>query len=167
MDKTVFLGLGTNLGDRENNLLMAVKMIREEIGSQIDCSSVYETEPWGFLSDKPFLNMVVRVTTSLKPREVLEKALMIEARLGRLRGVRRYISRTMDIDILLYGTDVIRREYLEIPHPKIAVRRFVLEPLRELAPEMIHPVLKVTFSELLMKCMDKCTVSAKHPFPAG
>lgn len=167
MEETVFLGLGTNLGDRENNLLMAVNMIREEIGMEIDCSSVYETEPWGFLSDNPFLNMVVRVTTSLKPQEVLEKTLMIEARLGRRRGVRRYVSRTMDIDILLYGTDVINNENLEIPHPGIAVRRFVLEPLRELAPEMMHPVLKVTFSELLMKCRDKRAVSAKHPFSAG
>lgn len=167
MEETVFLGLGTNLGDRENNLLMAVNMIREEIGMEIDCSSVYETEPWGFLSDNPFLNMVVRVTTSLKPQEVLEKTLMIEARLGRRRSKRRYTSRTMDIDILLYGTDVINNENLEIPHPGIAVRRFVLEPLRELAPEMMHPVLKVTFSELLMQCRDKRAVSAKHPFSAG
>lgn len=164
MEKTVFLGLGTNLGDRENNLSMAVKMIGEEIGKVTDCSSVYETEPWGFRSDNPFLNMVVKVRTSLRPSGLLGRILMIEAKLGRLRSGKGYKSRTMDIDILLYGNDIIKKEDLEIPHPGIAVRRFVLEPLCELAPDMIHPVLKVTFTELLEKCGDACGVSIKHPF---
>lgn len=164
MEKAVFLGLGTNLGDREKNLSMAVKRIGEEIGTVTDCSSVYETEPWGFRSENPFLNMVVRVRTSLRPSGLLGRILMIEAQLGRLRSGKVYKSRTMDIDILLYGTDVIRKEDLEIPHPRIAVRRFVLEPLCELAPGMKHPVLKVTFSELLEKCVDECAVSVRHPF---
>jgi len=164
MEKTVFLGLGSNLGDRDNNLSMAVKMIGEEIGTVTGCSSVYETEPWGFRSDSSFLNMVISVRTSLRPSGLLGRILMIEAKLGRLRSGKGYKSRTLDIDILLYGSDVIKKEELEIPHPRIAVRRFVLEPLCELAPEMIHPVLKVTFSELLLKCTDKCGVSIKHPF---
>ncbi len=164
MEKTVFLGLGSNLGDREHNLSRAVEMIGEEIGRVIDCSSVYETEPWGFRSDDRFLNMVVRLRTCLNPSGLLGRILMIEAQLGRLRGGKGYKSRTMDIDILLYGSQVIKKQELEIPHPRIADRRFVLEPLCELVPGMLHPVLKVPFSELLDKCTDECVVSVKHPF---
>ena len=164
MDITVFLGLGTNLGDREKNLSMAVDRIGEVIGKVIECSSVYETEPWGFRSDDRFLNMVVKVRSSLRPSGLLGRILMIEAQLGRLRNGKGYKSRTIDIDILLYGSEVIKSEELEIPHPRIPVRKFVLEPLCELAPGMIHPVLKVTFTELLAKCGDECGVSVKHPF---
>jgi len=164
MEKVIFLGLGTNLGDREKNLSMAVDRIGEEIGNVIKCSSVYETEPWGFRSDDRFLNMVVKVRSSLRPSGLLGRILMIEAQLGRLRSGKGYKSRTIDIDILLYGSEVIKKEELEIPHPRIPVRKFVLEPLCELAPDMIHPVLKVTFTELLAKCGDECGVSVKYPF---
>ncbi len=164
MEKIIFLGLGTNLGDREKNLSMAVDRIGEVIGKVIECSSVYETEPWGFQSENRFLNMVVKVRSSLRPSGLLGRILMIEAQLGRLRNGKGYKSRTIDIDILLYGSVVIKKEELEIPHPRIPVRKFVLEPLCELAPDMIHPVLKVTFAELLAKCGDECGVSVKHPF---
>jgi 2-amino-4-hydroxy-6-hydroxymethyldihydropteridine diphosphokinase len=164
MEKIIFLGLGTNLGDREKNLSMAVERIGEEIGKVIKCSSVYETEPWGFQSEDRFLNMVVKVRSSLRPSGLLGRILMIEAQLGRLRSGKGYKSRSIDIDILLFGSEVIKREELEIPHPRIPVRKFVLEPLCELAPDMVHPVLKVTFTELLEKCGDQCGVAAKHPF---
>lgn len=164
MEKIIFLGLGTNLGDREKNLSMAVERIGEEIGKVIKCSSVYETEPWGFKSDDRFLNMVVKVGSSLRPSGLLGRILMIEAQLGRLRSGKGYKSRTIDIDILLYGSEVIKKEELEIPHPRIPVRKFVLEPLCELDPDMIHPVLKVTFTELLAKCADECGVSVKYPY---
>lgn len=164
MEKTIFLGLGTNLGDREKHLSMAVDRIGEEIGKVIKCSSVYETEPWGFRSDDRFLNMVVKVRSCLSSSGLLGRILMIEAQLGRLRSGRGYKSRTIDIDILLYGSEVIKKEELEIPHPRIPDRKFVLEPLCELVPDMIHPVLKVTFTELLAKCGDECGVSVKHPF---
>ncbi|MFZ2341350.1 MAG: 2-amino-4-hydroxy-6-hydroxymethyldihydropteridine diphosphokinase [Bacteroidales bacterium] len=164
MYKTVFLGLGTNLGDREKNLSMAVERIGEEIGKVVKCSSVYETEPWGFRSDDRFLNMVVKVRSSLSSSGLLGRILMIEAQLGRLRSGKGYKSRTIDIDILLYGSEVIMKDELEIPHPRIPDRKFVLEPLCEIAPDMIHPVLKVTFTELLAKCGDECGVSVKRPF---
>ena len=164
MEKIIFLGLGTNLGDREKNLSMAVERIGEEIGKVIKCSSVYETEPWGFQSEDRFLNMVVKVRSSLRPSGLLGRILMIEAQLRRLRSGKGYKSRSIDIDILLFGSEVIKREELEIPHPRIPVRKFVLEPLCELAPDMVHPVLKVTFTELLEKCGDQCGVAAKHPF---
>jgi 2-amino-4-hydroxy-6-hydroxymethyldihydropteridine diphosphokinase len=164
MEKIIFLGLGTNLGDREKNLSMAVDRIGEEIGKVIRCSSVYETEPWGFQSENRFLNMVVKAGSSLRPSGLLGRILMIEAQLGRLRSGKGYKSRTIDIDILLYGSEVIKKEELEIPHPRIPVRKFVLEPLCEIAPDMIHPVLKVTFTELLAKCGDECRVSVRHPF---
>ncbi len=164
MEKTIFLGLGTNLGDREKNLSLAVGRIGEEIGKVISCSSVYETEPWGFRSENRFLNMVVKVRSSLRPSGLLGRILMIEAQLGRLRNGDGYKSRTIDIDILLYGSEVIKKEALEVPHPRIPLRRFVLEPLCELAPDMIHPVLKVTFMELLSVCTDNCMVSARHPY---
>ncbi|MDX9948092.1 MAG: 2-amino-4-hydroxy-6-hydroxymethyldihydropteridine diphosphokinase [Bacteroidales bacterium] len=164
MEKIIFLGLGTNLGDREKNLSMAVDRIGEEIGKVIRCSSVYETEPWGFQSENRFLNMAVMVRSSLRPSGLLGRILMIEAQLGRLRSGKGYKSRTIDIDILLYGSEVIKKEELEIPHPRIPVRKFVLEPLCELAPDMIHPVLKETFTELLAKCGDECGVAVKHPF---
>ena len=164
MEKIIFLGLGTNLGDREKNLSMAVDRIGEEIGKVIRCSSVYETEPWGFQSENRFLNMAVMVRSSLRPSGLLGRILMIEAQLGRLRSGKGYKSRTIDIDILLYGSEVIKKEELEIPHPRIQVRKFVLEPLCELAPDMIHPVLKETFTELLAKCGDECGVAVKHPF---
>ena len=164
MEKIIFLGLGTNLGDREKNLSMAVDRIGEVIGKVIECSSVYETELWGFQSENRFLNMVVKVRSSLRPSGLLGRILMIEAQLGRLRSGKGYKSRTIDIDILLYGSEVIMKEELEIPHPRIPVRKFVLEPLCELAPDMIHPVLKETFAELLAKCGDECGVSVRHPF---
>jgi 2-amino-4-hydroxy-6-hydroxymethyldihydropteridine diphosphokinase len=156
--KIIFLGIGTNLGNRKDNLEQAVKRIEEHIGTVLKSSSVYETEPWGFQSETQFLNMVVQVGTLLTPSGLLGRVLMIEALLGRVRGKERYSSRIIDIDILLYEDVIINEESLKIPHPLMSDRKFVLVPLCEIASGMMHPVVKKTFGELLEVCGDKSAV---------
>ena len=138
--KIVFLGIGTNLGNRESNLEEAVARIREYIGPVLDSSSIYETEPWGFHAKDEFLNKVVKVNTELTPSGLLGRILMIESLLGRVRGQVRYSSRLIDIDILLYEDLIVEEESLKIPHPLLQQRKFVLVPLCEIASEIIHPV---------------------------
>ena len=150
----VFLGLGTNLGDREANLRMAVESIIENIGPVVRSSSVYETEPWGFRTEDLFLNMVTEVETKLKPSGLLGRMLMIEANMGRLRSGKGYSSRIIDLDILLYGEKIMDSKSLVIPHPKLHERRFVLVPLCEIAPDLVHPVLKKDIKTLLKECRD-------------
>jgi 2-amino-4-hydroxy-6-hydroxymethyldihydropteridine diphosphokinase len=156
--KKVFLGLGTNLGDREANLKMAVGRIIENIGPVVRLSSVYETEPWGFHTEEMFLNMVAEVETKLRPSGLLGRMLMIEAEMGRLRHGKGYSSRIIDLDILLYGEKIMDTQILAIPHPKIPERRFVLVPLCEIAPDLVHPVLKKDIRTLLKDCNDKAEV---------
>lgn len=154
MTNYVFLGLGTNLGDRETNLTKAQELIRKSIGQIDSRSAIYESEPWGFQSENNFLNMVIKVHTSLKPIDLVKEIQIIEGQLGRIRESRQYASRTIDIDILLYRNLVIDNPDLIIPHPLIQDRRFVLVPLCEIAPEMVHPVLSKTFVVLLKECRD-------------
>ena len=163
--KKVFLGIGTNLGDRVTNIKNAVAEIVENIGPVVKSSSVYETEPWGFNTGDMFLNMVVQADTELSPSGVLGAILMIETLLGRTRGKKKYSSRIIDIDILLYEDFVINEASLKIPHPLMHKRKFVLVPLCEIAPELIHPVLKESFSSLLNSCTDKNNVKISHSDP--
>ena len=165
MAKAIFLGLGSNLGDREENLKKAVAMIAQNIGEIVTCSSVYETEPWGFKSENKFLNAVIKVRTELKPSGLIGRILMIEAQLGRLRDgeARGYKSRTIDIDILLFGHETVNKKTLQRPHPRIPDRKFVLIPLCEISPEMVHPALKKTMAELLEECKDEGIVIRKNP----
>jgi 2-amino-4-hydroxy-6-hydroxymethyldihydropteridine diphosphokinase len=156
--KIVFLGIGTNLGSRESNLEQAVARIEEYIGHVINSSSIYETEPWGFEAKDEFLNMVVKVETDLTPSGTLEKILIIESLMGRVSGQKRYSSRLIDIDILLFEDLIIDKKNLKIPHPLLHQRKFVLVPLCELALEMIHPVLKKSIAELLEICVDRSEV---------
>lgn len=146
----VYLGLGTNLGNKEQNLRMAVQKIEERIGKIVSLSAFYVTAPWGFASDNSFLNAVVCVETSLRPLEVLKETQAIERELGRtsksLGGV--YSDRLIDIDLLLYGDTIMDEEGLILPHPLMAERRFVMEPLAEIAPNVVHPVLHKTMKEL-------------------
>ena len=159
--KPVFLGIGTNLGEREENLRKAIKLIEEHIGSITEESSVYETEPWGFQSETSFFNMVIKVETNLTPSGLLGRILMIEAMMGRLREGQGYKSRIIDIDILFFGSRIFENKILKIPHPRIQERRFVLVPLSEIAGDLLHPVFKKSIQELLQECKDKSKV-LKH-----
>jgi 2-amino-4-hydroxy-6-hydroxymethyldihydropteridine diphosphokinase len=156
--KIVFLGVGTNLGNRENNLCKAIDGIKEYVGKVLVTSSVYETEPWGFQSEDKFLNLVVKVETGLTPSGLLGKILMIESLLGRERSGKQYSSRILDIDILLYEEIVMDEISLRIPHPQMHNRRFVLIPLCEIEKDLVHPVLKVSVTSLLDSCGDKSKV---------
>ena len=153
-----FLGIGTNLGDRELILKEAVSRIGENIGSVIRSSSVYITEPWGFQTNNEFLNMVVKIETEFIPSELIEKILMIESLLGRVRSERHYSSRIIDIDILLYGDLIIDENSLKIPHPLMHKRKFVLVPLSEIESEAVHPGLKKNIVSLLNDCEDKSQI---------
>jgi len=156
--KTVYLGIGTNLGDRKENLRRAIELIEEHVGLITLVSSIYETEPWGFRSETSFLNMAVKVETKLSPSGLLGRILMIEAMMGRLREGKGYKSRIIDIDILLFGSRIVDNKVLVIPHPRIHDRRFVLVPLAEIGGEIIHPVLKKSILELLTECNDNSNV---------
>ncbi|MCX6243378.1 MAG: 2-amino-4-hydroxy-6-hydroxymethyldihydropteridine diphosphokinase [Bacteroidetes bacterium] len=161
-----YLSLGSNLGEREKQIGLALSLISEGIGMITLRSSLYETEPWGFQSEAKFLNMVVCVETLLEPDAVMQKILEIEEQCGRNRTGGGYVSRTIDIDILFYDDLIIRSENLIIPHPRLAERKFVLEPMNDLAPEMIHPVTGVSVRELLTNCMDENKVT-KINSPSG
>jgi 2-amino-4-hydroxy-6-hydroxymethyldihydropteridine diphosphokinase len=155
----VFLGIGTNMGDRSANLKEAVAQIDEVLGRVIKTSSVYETEPWGFEAKEQFYNMVVEAETMQSPSRILGAILMIEAQLGRLRTEKRYSSRNIDIDILFFNDMVMNEEALTIPHPHLHNRKFVLVPLCEIAPAFIHPVMKMSVAELLNSCNDRSRIN--------
>jgi 2-amino-4-hydroxy-6-hydroxymethyldihydropteridine diphosphokinase len=156
--KTVFLSLGSNLGNRMDFLHLAKNAIETHIGTIFTCSSVYETEPWGFDSLNLFLNQVVVAATELQPQEILKTIHSIEKDLGRIHSKQRYSERTIDLDILFYDDLIYTSAELTIPHPEIQNRRFILEPLAEIAADMIHPALGINITGLLAKCEDKCVV---------
>jgi 2-amino-4-hydroxy-6-hydroxymethyldihydropteridine diphosphokinase len=154
----IYLGLGTNLDDRELNLRKAINNVDELIGSVVHVSSIYETEPVGFRSEERFLNMVAEVDTMLKPSGVMDMILKAEALLGRVRKGNKYTSRIIDLDILLFGNRIIENDSLSVPHPRMHERRFVLIPLCEIAPDLVHPILKKSIKTLLSECQDKSSV---------
>lgn len=151
-----YLSVGSNLGDRQANLQKAVQLLNEKGGNISSCSSVYETPAWGFKSDD-FYNICLGIDTSLSAEELLWCMLSIETTLGRTRNpnAENYAARTIDLDILFYQDCIVNTEHLVIPHPQMQLRRFVLEPLAEIAPGKIHPVLNKTILELLEQCEDK------------
>lgn len=149
----IFLGLGSNLGNREENLSTAQKLIEEKIGKICSKSSIYETAAWGITEQNAFLNQVLEVETHFSPSAVLHLVLSIEKEMGRIREIK-WGERSIDIDILYYNNEVISIENLAIPHPFIQERKFVLVPLCEIAPTFIHPKLNHTNLELLEKCQD-------------
>jgi 2-amino-4-hydroxy-6-hydroxymethyldihydropteridine diphosphokinase len=139
VSKTAFIGIGSNLGDREANLRKAVELLSEEDGIHVVAASeIRETDPVGPVEQGPFLNGAVRIETDLAPRELLERLLAVEQRLGRVRR-ERWGPRTIDLDLLLYGDDVVNEPGLTVPHPRLHERRFALEPLSDLAPSLEIP----------------------------
>lgn len=149
----VYLGLGTNLGDKAANLHAAVHLISGKIGKSLSLSSFYATAPWGFESENSFLNAAICVETSLSPLEVLHRTQEIERTLGRTHkstgGI--YHDRIIDIDLLLYNKEIIQTPELTIPHPLMLQRDFVMNPLVEIAPDVVHPVFGKKLSALFFK----------------
>ena len=146
----VYLSLGSNLGDKEHNILQAIKYINERVGNVLAYSALYVTEPVGFLSENKFINAACAVSTSLSPLQLLDQTQRIEKEMGRGQksGNRIYADRIIDIDILLCSDLIFENEELIIPHPHLHERSFVLDPLVEIAKDCMHPVLYKTFYEL-------------------
>ncbi|MES2630178.1 MAG: 2-amino-4-hydroxy-6-hydroxymethyldihydropteridine diphosphokinase [Bacteroidota bacterium] len=153
MAKVIILG-GSNSGDREFFLDSSLTRITAQIGSLDVQSALYETEPWGFESRQHFLNRIWVIETLLPPLEVLSELLSIERELGRVRSGNGYSSRVIDLDILYYDQQIIQQAGLEIPHPRISERNFVLLPLNEILPDFVHPVLKLSNHDLLLRSAD-------------
>jgi len=161
----VYLELGSNLGERAQYLAAAKELLTRRVGECVRASSIYESEPWGFESDTSFLNQVVVLSTTLTPEDLLKAIAAIEHDLGRVRSPhQRYSSRTIDIDILLYGDRIIDSSpNLIVPHPRMSERRFVLLPMIEVAPTGRHPLLNITWQELLTQCNDTGWVTIWKP----
>jgi 2-amino-4-hydroxy-6-hydroxymethyldihydropteridine diphosphokinase len=157
MEKVV-LGLGSNVGNRQLFIRKAIKEISLLKGlNVITWSSVYQTEPWGLKNQRNFLNCTVICLCKLSPMELFKNLKKIEKKLGKKnRG--KWAPREIDIDILFFGNHIIKNKSVKIPHPMIAKRNFVLIPLMELVPDLIHPVLKKKISVLLKTSRDKCNV---------
>lgn len=154
----IYLLLGSNLGEKASFLAGARKLISENIGPISLKSSLYCTEPWGMSNAPAFLNQVLWVKTALMPHQTLEQMLEIESGLGRKRTELNQ-DRTLDIDLLYFENQIIHDKWLTIPHPRISERMFVLKPLVEIAPDFIHPILRLTNQQLLEKCTDPLSVS--------
>lgn len=155
--QNVFLGLGSNIGDRKNHIRQTISKIEHCIGEIAAQSSLYKTAAWGKTDQSYFINQVIEISTPLSPVDLLDQVLMVERQRGRIRK-EKWGARSIDIDILFYGSEIIEMPRLLIPHPFIAERRFVLAPMHELAPDFLHPVFERTIRELLSNCDDPLAV---------
>ena len=153
----IYLLLGGNLGNRENNLLTAIDLVTDRIGVVEQQSLVYESAAWGNTNQPDFLNQALVCKTTLTPHQILAQINFIEEIFGRDR-TEKWGARTMDIDILFYADQILNDSLLTIPHPLLQERKFVLEPLREIIPDHIHPVLNKSIAELYLNCVDESKV---------
>ena len=158
----IFLITGGNIGDRKKNLKVAAALVEKRIGKIIRSSKIYETDAWGIMNQPSFYNQVLIVESDFSANKVMQKILEIEKEMGRIRTIKN-AARIIDIDILFFNNETINKQNLIIPHPEIANRRFVLVPLNELVPEMIHPVLKKSIADLLSICKDPLKVAPLTP----
>ena len=156
MAVSVYIGLGSNLGVRQNNLERALKLLSDSFVLR-EVSSVYETQPWGNYNQRRFFNCVSHVETFLNPRETLTVIKEVERRMGSVHKVR-WGPRVIDVDILLFGEETVAEHDLEVPHPLMCQRAFVLIPLAEMAPNLEHPVCGLTIQQLVNRVDDKDTV---------
>jgi 2-amino-4-hydroxy-6-hydroxymethyldihydropteridine diphosphokinase len=155
----VFLSLGTNLGNKKANLSTAISEIEKNIGHITLYSGIYETEAWGFECEYNFLNQVILVMTDMEPSRLINSCLAIEKKMGRERKKgENYESRIIDIDILFYGESIVAENNLTIPHPQLHKRKFILEPLNEIAPDLVHPLLGKSVWKILEECADSGSV---------
>jgi len=161
---TAYIGLGSNLGDRAGHLSSAVRGVNDAGLEVVRVSSIYETEPFETFPQPAYLNMVAELSSINlpTPEEVMSRLLEVEKSLGRTREISKG-PRTIDLDLLLYGNETRHRESLTLPHPQLHRRRFVLVPLAELAPSLVHPSLKQTVGELLAGLEDTSTVKLWQP----
>jgi 2-amino-4-hydroxy-6-hydroxymethyldihydropteridine diphosphokinase len=160
-----YLLLGSNLGNRTKNLNEALFHLEKNNCPITNKSSVFESEPWGYTDSKWYYNLAVEVLTKLNPQELMEVCLEIEIKLGRKRNSTTYEARLIDIDILFYNDIIINSNSLQIPHPRIQNRRFVLLPLLEICQNLVHPILNKNISELLELCEDKGIVNKIKNLP--
>lgn len=151
----IYLGLGSNLGDRKKLITDATMICGSIIGNLVCLSSLYETEPWGFTSKNKFLNAVILIETEHSPELCLQMVNAIEREMGRVRSGEGYHDRPIDIDILFYDDQVIDTPSLKVPHPLMPERDFVLRPMAEIAPDFVHPQLKKTMQTLLDEYLSK------------
>lgn len=151
-----FILFGSNMGDKNEIFAHACLLINNRCGRIEAVSSAYESEPWGFKAEEWFLNRLIIIGSELEPEEMMRQLLEIEAELGRVRHpeTKGYTSRTADLDILYFGNHIVLTDDLTIPHPRLHQRRFALLPLCEMAPQLVHPVFKLTQIELLRRCPD-------------
>jgi len=154
---TAYLLTGGNLGERVHNLATARALVATQTGNIIAASSLYETAAWGNTDQPAFLNQAIMIETPLNARQLIRRILKIEKKMGRVRE-EKYGPRLIDIDILLFNNEKHNYQFLKLPHPEMQNRRFALLPLAEIAPEIIHPVLKKTITELLQECKDDLEV---------
>jgi len=154
----LYILLGGNLGDKKKIFSDTRNKINELIGNISKQSAIYVTEPWGFKSEDLFWNQALEIATAISPEKVLLICQNIENEMGRIRSENQYHSRTIDIDILFYGMQIINTGNLIIPHPRIQERKFALVPLNEIAPGLIHPVSRKNVSQLLCECTDHLRV---------
>lgn len=153
----IYLLLGSNLGDSLAMLDKAIDLVEVDIGRVVNASSVYSTKAWGIKDQPDFLNQVIEIESAYEPEKLLILVNEIEEKLGRKRFIK-WHSRIIDIDILYYNDLILDSEHLIIPHPENENRNFVLRPMAEIAPNFIHPKLKITQAELLSECEDKLGV---------
>jgi 2-amino-4-hydroxy-6-hydroxymethyldihydropteridine diphosphokinase len=167
MIQNAYVGLGSNLGDRAGYLLLGVRGMLDAGLDVIRLSSIYETEPVEYEDQPAFLNLVaeVRGSTLPSPEQMMARLLRIEYALGRKRDIRMG-PRTIDLDLLIFKEQQLETEFLTLPHPRMALRRFVLVPLNELVPSLVHPVLGKPISDLLTQTKDRSTVTRWTPAKA-
>jgi 2-amino-4-hydroxy-6-hydroxymethyldihydropteridine diphosphokinase len=155
---TAYLLTGGNIGDRTHYLQLSAQLITQYCGQIITTSAIYETEAWGITNQPTFYNQVLIIKTLMQPEQLMQTILSIEEKMGRVRTIKMG-PRAIDIDILLIDDRVMQTDLLTLPHPFLHERRFALTPLAEVAPQLKHPILQKTISELLLACTDKLHVN--------